>query len=87
MYIYRDMYRNRIWYCNLWFVTTAGSSWMPHISFVTSYTADLCLFRMLSHFKIVWRLVYGLLTAGQTILSMTMLIAVSLFIFACVAVE
>ena len=43
--------------------------------------------RMLSHFKIVWRLVYGLLTAGQTILSMTMLIAVSLFIFACVAVE
>jgi len=41
--------------------------------------------RMLSHFKIVWRLVYGLLTAA--ILSMTMLIAVSLFIFACVAVE
>lgn len=40
--------------------------------------------RMLSHFKIVWRLVYGLLTAVQTIISMTMLIAVSLFIFACV---
>lgn len=39
---------------------------------------------MLSHFKIVWRLVYGLLTAGQTILSMTFLIAVSIFIFACV---
>ena len=43
--------------------------------------------RMLSHFKIVWRLVYGLLTAGQTIVSMTMLIAVSLFISACVAIE
>ncbi|CAK9050558.1 unnamed protein product [Durusdinium trenchii] len=43
--------------------------------------------RMLSHFKIVWRLVYGLLTAVQTIISMTMLIAVSLFIFACVAIE
>eukprot|EP00438_Fugacium_kawagutii_P002427 Skav234615 [mRNA] locus=scaffold3216:19693:30775:+ [translate_table: standard] len=42
---------------------------------------------MLSHFKIVWRLVYGLLTAAQTIMSMTLLIGVSLFIFACVAVE
>ena len=35
----------------------------------------------------MWRLVYGLLTAGQTILSTTALILVSLFIFACVAVE
>jgi len=43
--------------------------------------------RMISHFKVVWRLVYGLLTAGQTMLSMTMLIGISLFIFACVAVE
>jgi len=42
---------------------------------------------MISHFKVVWRLVYGLLTAGQTMLSMTMLIGISLFIFACVAVE
>ena len=50
-------------------------------------TVSEALFRMLSHFKIVWRLVYGLLTAGQTILSMTFLIAVSIFIFACVAVE
>ena len=43
--------------------------------------------RMISHFKVVWRLVYGLLTAGQTMLSMTMLIGISLFICACVAVE
>ena len=43
--------------------------------------------RMVRHFKIMWRLVYGLLTAGQTILSTTALILVSLFIFACVAVE
>jgi len=35
----------------------------------------------------MWRLVYGLLTAGQTMLSMTMLIGISLFICACVAVE
>ncbi|CAE7847806.1 unnamed protein product [Symbiodinium necroappetens] len=43
--------------------------------------------RMVRHFKIMWRLVYGLLTASQTILSTTALILVSLFIFACVAVE
>eukprot|EP00439_Symbiodinium_sp_Y106_P065345 s720_g10.t1 len=43
--------------------------------------------RMLRHFKIVWRLIYGLMNAGQTIISTTMLIMVSLFIFACVAVE
>ncbi|CAJ1401992.1 unnamed protein product [Effrenium voratum] len=43
--------------------------------------------RMLSHFKIVWRLVYGLLNAGQTIFSTTALIAVFLFIFSCVAME
>ncbi|CAJ1333186.1 unnamed protein product [Effrenium voratum] len=45
------------------------------------------VFRMVHHFKIIWRLVYGLLTAGQTIFSTTVLILLSLFIFACVAVE
>ncbi|CAK9024062.1 unnamed protein product [Durusdinium trenchii] len=43
--------------------------------------------RMVNHFKIMWRLVYGLLTCGQTILSTMALIIISLFVFACVAVE
>ena len=43
--------------------------------------------RMLRHFKLIWRLVYGMLGAGQTIISTTALIAIFLFIFACVAVE
>mmetsp|Transcript_41187 Transcript_41187/g.76570 ORF Transcript_41187/g.76570 Transcript_41187/m.76570 type:complete len:531 (-) Transcript_41187:204-1796(-) len=43
--------------------------------------------RMFSHFKVIWRLVYGLLNAGQTIMSTTFLILVSLFVFACVAME
>ncbi|CAE7538617.1 Catsper1, partial [Symbiodinium pilosum] len=43
--------------------------------------------RMFDHFKIMWRLVYGLLTAGQTIVSTTTLMMVSLFVFGCIAVE
>ena len=43
--------------------------------------------RMLRHFRLIWRLVYGMLSAGQTIVSTTVLITVFLFIFACVAVE
>jgi len=43
--------------------------------------------RMVNHFKIMWRLVYGLLTCGETILSTMALILVSLFVFACVAIE
>ncbi|CAE7345845.1 Ide [Symbiodinium natans] len=43
--------------------------------------------RMINHFKVIWRLVYGLLTAGQTIASTTILILVSLFVCSCVAVE
>ena len=35
----------------------------------------------------IWRLVYGLLTAGQTIISTTALILISLFVCSCVAVE
>lgn len=43
--------------------------------------------RMISHFKVMWRLVYSLLTAGQTMLSTTVLILLALFIFGCVALE
>ncbi|CAE7735285.1 Catsper1 [Symbiodinium pilosum] len=43
--------------------------------------------RMINHFKVIWRLVYGLLTAGQTIFSTTALILISLFVCSCVAVE
>ncbi|OLP94417.1 Voltage-dependent L-type calcium channel subunit alpha-1S [Symbiodinium microadriaticum] len=43
--------------------------------------------RMISHFKVMWRLVYSLLTAGQTMLSATALIMLSLFIFGCVSIE
>ncbi|CAE7463750.1 Catsper1 [Symbiodinium natans] len=43
--------------------------------------------RMFSQFRIMWRLVYGLLTAGQTIVSTTTLLLVSLFVFSCIAVE
>ena len=42
---------------------------------------------MVNHFKIMWRLVYGLLTAAETILATSALIVVFLFVFACVAVE
>lgn len=42
---------------------------------------------MVNHFKIMWRLVYGLLTAAETILAVSALIAVFLFVFACVAIE
>lgn len=41
--------------------------------------------RMVNHFKIMWRLVYGLLTAAETILATSALILV--FMFSCVAVE
>lgn len=44
-------------------------------------------FRMVNHFKIMWRLVYGLLTCGETILSTVALIMISLFVFACCAIE
>ena len=37
--------------------------------------------------QVIWRLVYGLLTAGQTIISTTALILISLFVCSCVAVE
>eukprot|EP00438_Fugacium_kawagutii_P026680 Skav219938 [mRNA] locus=scaffold2879:46388:47569:+ [translate_table: standard] len=43
--------------------------------------------RMVGHFKVIWRLVYGILTAGHTMLSVTALVVLWLFIFACVAVE
>ncbi|CAE7554920.1 scn4aa [Symbiodinium sp. CCMP2456] len=43
--------------------------------------------RTFRYFKIMWRLVYALLSCGQTILSTTLLIVVFLFICACVAIE
>ena len=43
--------------------------------------------RMVGHFKVIWRLVYGILTAGHTMLSVTCLVMLWLFIFGCVAVE
>ncbi|CAE7338540.1 unnamed protein product [Symbiodinium natans] len=43
--------------------------------------------RMFEHFKVVWHLVYALLSAGRTVLSATALITFTLYIFACVAVE
>jgi len=43
--------------------------------------------RMFKHCKVVWHLVYALLSAGQTVMSATGLIAFTLYIFACVAVE
>jgi len=43
--------------------------------------------RMFKHFKVMWRLINGLLTAGQTIMSTTALLLVSLFVFSCMAVE
>jgi len=43
--------------------------------------------RLSRRFKVVWRLVNGLLTAGGTMLSTTALISLTLFISGCVAVE
>jgi len=43
--------------------------------------------RMVNHFKVMWRLVSSLLTAGSTMLSTTALLVLSLFIFGCMAVE
>ncbi|CAL1144510.1 unnamed protein product [Cladocopium goreaui] len=43
--------------------------------------------RMVHHFKIIWRLVSGFLTAWDTIFASAALILVTLFIFACIAIE
>jgi len=43
--------------------------------------------RMISYFKVMWRLVYSLLTAGGTMLSTTALLCLTLFISGCIAVE
>eukprot|EP00930_Biecheleria_cincta_P062160 TRINITY_DN47662_c0_g1_i1.p1 TRINITY_DN47662_c0_g1~~TRINITY_DN47662_c0_g1_i1.p1 ORF type:complete len:581 (-),score=103.49 TRINITY_DN47662_c0_g1_i1:4-1689(-) len=43
--------------------------------------------RMMKHFRTLWRLVYGLLTSGNTMLSTLSLIALVLYVFACVSVE
>lgn len=43
--------------------------------------------RMISYFKVMWRLVHSLLTAGSTLLSTTSLLALALFISGCIAVE
>ncbi|CAJ1327725.1 unnamed protein product [Effrenium voratum] len=43
--------------------------------------------RLSARFKVVWRLVNGLLTAGGTMMSTTALIMLTLFISGCVAVE
>ncbi|OLQ15725.1 Muscle calcium channel subunit alpha-1 [Symbiodinium microadriaticum] len=43
--------------------------------------------RMVGRLKVIWRLVYGLITAGQTMFSTTLLIGLVLFICGCVAVE
>ncbi|CAK9090100.1 Sodium channel protein type 4 subunit alpha A (Voltage-gated sodium channel subunit alpha Nav1.4a) [Durusdinium trenchii] len=43
--------------------------------------------RMVGHFKVIWRLVYGVLTAGHTILSVVCLMILWLFICGCCAIE
>ena len=43
--------------------------------------------RMISYFKVMWRLVYSLLTAGGTMLFTTALLCLTLFISGCIAVE
>eukprot|EP00434_Breviolum_minutum_P030870 symbB.v1.2.027301.t1/scaffold2790.1/size70228/6 len=43
--------------------------------------------RMVNHFKIIWRLVYGFLTAWDTLFSSAALILLTLFIFSCIAIE
>ena len=43
--------------------------------------------RMVHHFKIIWRLVYGFLTSWQTIFATAALILVSIYVFSCIAVE
>ncbi|CAJ1435623.1 unnamed protein product [Effrenium voratum] len=42
---------------------------------------------MVGHFKVIWRLVYGILTAGHTMLSVVALIALGLWVCGCVAIE
>ncbi|CAJ1393566.1 unnamed protein product [Effrenium voratum] len=43
--------------------------------------------RVVEHFRVVWQLVYALLSAGQTMLSTTALVTFMLYIFGCMAVE
>eukprot|EP00931_Biecheleriopsis_adriatica_P082379 TRINITY_DN5580_c0_g1_i5.p1 TRINITY_DN5580_c0_g1~~TRINITY_DN5580_c0_g1_i5.p1 ORF type:complete len:576 (+),score=124.79 TRINITY_DN5580_c0_g1_i5:59-1786(+) len=43
--------------------------------------------RMLKHFRIVWRLVYGLLTSWNTMTSTFALLLLTLYMFACLGVE
>lgn len=43
--------------------------------------------RMISYFKVMWRLVYSLLTAGGTMLSTSVLLLLALFISGVIAVE
>mmetsp|Transcript_65855 Transcript_65855/g.146298 ORF Transcript_65855/g.146298 Transcript_65855/m.146298 type:complete len:513 (-) Transcript_65855:73-1611(-) len=43
--------------------------------------------RMLHMFRTVWRLVYGLLTSGNAILSTFFILLLTLYIFACLGVE
>ncbi|CAL1135661.1 unnamed protein product, partial [Cladocopium goreaui] len=43
--------------------------------------------RMLHMFRTVWRLVYGLLTSGNTMLSTFFILLLTLYIFACLGVE
>eukprot|EP00913_Durusdinium_trenchii_P033058 g30949.t1 len=43
--------------------------------------------RMVWRFKVIWRLVSGLLTAWDTMVSTTILISIWLYIFGCVAIE
>lgn len=45
------------------------------------------VFRMTRHFKIIWRLVYGFLTAWETILAAAAMLLTTLYLFSCIAVE
>eukprot|EP00438_Fugacium_kawagutii_P034616 Skav225848 [mRNA] locus=scaffold345:174855:177317:+ [translate_table: standard] len=63
---------------------------MPHFvtcQILSNKTLIAAPLRMVHRFKVMWRLVYGLLTAAETILATVALILVFLFVFACVAVE
>jgi len=43
--------------------------------------------RMISHFKVMWRLVYSLLTCGSTMLAVTVLVLLALFTFGLLFME
>ena len=47
----------------------------------------LRVLRMFHQFKIIWRLVYGFLTAWETIFASALLITILLFVFSCIAIE